>query len=516
MLYDNAQLLQIYARGFELTGDQAPRHVAEGIVDWLDREMTDPGGGFFSGIDADSEGEEGRFYVWTTQQVRRVLGDDAALFIDAYGLRDQGNWVEEATGRETGTNICHLTRPIEQLAREHGMTPQRMHARLCALGRQLLAERDNRPRPQTDDKVITAWNAMTIEALAAASTALDRPDYLQRAIRAAEFVSEHMWHDGQLLRSYRHGSAHQPAYLDDYAQWINALIGLSDATGQRQWLDRATEAADRMIALFADDQAGGFFLTSNDHDVWLGRSKNPTGGGNTPSGNGAAAVALTGLARRLERHDYRELARRTLMAFLDPLQRYPQGVLTLVQAAAAYLDLEPGQGTETSTEPVPDSQAGQPPVVVELFASHGKVKPDQPMQLAVRLKLGEGWHVYAPAQTETTVKPLSVELTGPSEPAGSTIHFPPADSHQTDPQTGDPIPTYAGPTVDVLIDLAIPAGAASGWISGTVKVGYQACDESRCAAPHTHDLPWQVRIDPDDPGPGRHGELFEVLNERLR
>ncbi len=514
MLYDNAQLLRIYARGYALAGNTSYRDVAERIVDWLDREMTDAEGGFFSGIDADSEGEEGRFYVWSIQQVRQVLGEDAGLFIDAYGLGEQGNWSEEATGRETGTNICHAVRPLDELAADHGLSVDEVRCRLADLRRQLLEVRNTRPRPQTDDKVIAAWNAMTIAALAEAAVWLDRPDYRDRAVRAGQFIMKQMWRDGQLLRSYRKGAAHQPGYLDDYAQWINALLGLADATNQPHWLEQATAVADRMIELFGDNEAGGFFLTSSQHDVWLGRSKNPTGGGNTPSGNGAAAMGLMGLARRLDRSDYHDEARKTLQAFVDPMQRFPQGVLTLVEAAAWYLETTRSADQESPGGPVPDYRAGQPPVIVDLFTSHEQVVPGQSMQLVVRLGLSDSWHIYAPGDGPATVKPLSVGLSPSSDIELSAVHYPPPDAHQADPRTGRPIPVYNRSPVDVLIDCQVPSSAQPGAKDHVVVVGFQACDTARCAAPTTHELPVSLRIAPDSSGEQRHDQLFAELNSR--
>ena len=341
MLYDNAQLLRAYTEGYVLTKDEAYREIALGIVAWIEREMTAAGGAFYSGIDAESEQEEGKFYVWPYDEVLATLGQQQGnLFAAAYGLDQQGNYVEQTTGKRAGTNVVYLPEPLAQLARGRDLDPARLKSDLDAMREKLLAVRAERIPPRTDDKILSGWNGLMIGSLAYAGQQLKEPQLTTAATNAAQFVLAKMTEDGRLLRTYRAGQAKIPAYLNDYAFLANGLLDLYEATNDRQWLDAATQLTDTMLDSFHDKEDGGFFFTSSGHEDLLMRSKNLLGGGNIPSGNAVAAEVLLRFGRISQREDYHQTAEQTLEAFSDLMWRQPLATDSLILATAISLQTD--------------------------------------------------------------------------------------------------------------------------------------------------------------------------------
>jgi uncharacterized protein len=335
MLYDNAQLLRVYADAFLLTGEPAYREVADNIVAWVDREMTDPSGAFYCALDAESDGEEGKYYVWTYAEVLEILGkSQGELFAGVYGVRGDGNYVEQATGVRPGTNVLHLPQPPDQFARQNGLDPAKLKSDLRSMREKILAARAKRNAPRRDDKILAGWNGLMIGSLAYAGRFLNEPRYIQAAAKAADFILTQMTDGGRLLRSYRAGRAQLPAYLDDYAFLARGLLDLHEATGQQHWLDRAVRFADIMLDEFQDKEHGGFFFTATAHESLLVRSKNPMGGGNIPSGNAVAAESLWRLGELLGKDAYRQAADRALAAFSDIMWRMPQAAESLILVLA--------------------------------------------------------------------------------------------------------------------------------------------------------------------------------------
>jgi hypothetical protein len=315
MLYDNGPLLGLYADAWQATGAGYYREVAEGIAGWLLREMTSPEGAFYSSLDADSEGEEGRFYVWERAEVEQLLGPaKSALGVRCWGLDRPPNF----EGRH-----WHL-----QLA----VQPTEAEAPLLESARAtLLAARERRVRPGCDDKVLTAWNALMIEGLAHAARVFDRADWLVSARRALDHLRQRHWQDGRLLATSRHGRAHLPAYLDDHAFLLAALLELLQAGYCTEDLDFARQLADALLERFEDTAGGGFFFTAHDHEALIQRPK--TAHDNAlPSGNGVAAFALQRLGHLLGEVRYLEAAQRTLAAFRLQFEPQPGGCATLLAA----------------------------------------------------------------------------------------------------------------------------------------------------------------------------------------
>ncbi len=352
MLYDNGPLLGLYADAFALTGDPYFKEVAEGIAGWLLREMTAPEGAFHSSLDADSEGEEGRFYVWERAEVIRLLGpEDSALAGRRWGLDAPPNF----EGRHWHLKVAAPLAPGEA-------------ARLETIRARLFAARAARVRPGCDDKVLTAWNALTIDGLARAARIFGRDDWLAAARRTVDFLREVHWHDGRLLATSRHGRAHLPAYLDDHAFLLAALLELLQSGYRAEDLAFARQLADALLDRFEDKDNGGFFFTAHDHETLIQRPKTCHDNA-LPSGNGVAAFALQRLGHLLGEARYLDAARRTLAVFWPQLERQPAGCTTLLAAleetlAAPAIVILRGPAAETA-----DWQrrlAGSPFIVISL------------------------------------------------------------------------------------------------------------------------------------------------------
>ena len=312
MLYDNALLAETYVRAFQVKGNERHANVAREIYDYLCRDMVDPAGGFHCSEDADSEGVEGKFYVWTPSQINEVLGDQRGpQFCRVYDITDGGNF--------EGKNIPNL-RGFEQAAGDASVDLESLRDQLAADRRQLRLAREQRVRPGRDDKVLTAWNSLAIKSLAIGGAVLDQPRYIEAAERAAKFILSAMRQDsGRLLHAFRDGKAHLDGYLDDYAYTIEAFIALFEATAQARWIERATELADRMLAHFEDRDLGGFFYTAADAESLITRNKD-WHDGSLVSGNASAAMGLLRLSRLTDRDDYRAAVERTLQAAGEILQ----------------------------------------------------------------------------------------------------------------------------------------------------------------------------------------------------
>ncbi|HEY2397953.1 MAG TPA: thioredoxin domain-containing protein [Solirubrobacteraceae bacterium] len=299
MLYDNALLARAYLHGWQAFGDEDLRAVCVGTLEWALREMRGPEGGFYAALDADSEGVEGRFYVWTAAELRALLDEDADAAVEWLGVSEEGNFVDPHHP-EPGLNVLQDRALPEGGPRPDEKTRRRIAARL-------LAARAERVRPGLDDKRLTSWNALMIAALAEGGAVLEEPRYREAAVACAEFVLAELRDDGgRLLRTYNDGQAKLDGYLEDHAFLLEALIALFESTCEPRWFEEATALADAMIARFADTENGGFFSTSSDGEALIARRKDVEDTP-IPSGASSAAVGLLRLAEltgedRYERH----------------------------------------------------------------------------------------------------------------------------------------------------------------------------------------------------------------------
>jgi uncharacterized protein YyaL (SSP411 family) len=321
MLYDQAMLVMACAEAYQATGNEAYRRTAEEVITYVLRDMTDRSGGFYSAEDADSEGEEGKFYVWTEQELRDVLGADADFVIDVFGVQKGGNWREEATGHSSGTNILFLGRPLEEVARERDESEDDLLRRWEPIRALLFEIRENRIHPHKDDKILTDWNGLMIAALAKASQAFQKPEYADAAGRAAEFIMEQLESPGGgLYHRYRDGQSSITSMVDDYAFFAWGLLELYGTTYNVGYLERAIHYNDYLVKHFWDDETGGLFFTSDAGEKLIVRSKTVYDGA-VPSGNSVAMLNLIRLARLTAKTEYEERAREVGRAFYAQVAR---------------------------------------------------------------------------------------------------------------------------------------------------------------------------------------------------
>ena len=333
MLYDNGPLLSLYAEAWQVTGNPLFRRTAERIAGWVTREMQAPDGGYYSSLDADSEGEEGRFYVWSREEVRGLLDDsEHALVARRFGLDRDPNF--------EGRWHLHVYTSLEALAVETGRNVGEVEAALDrALGK-LFAARERRSRPGRDDKVLTAWNGLMIQGMATAGRILGEPAWVASAERALDFVRATLWRDGRLLATCKDGRAHLAGYLDDYAFLADAILALLEARWRDGDLAFAVELAETLLLAFPDREHGGFFFTAEDGERLLHRPK-PNADEALPSGNGVAARVLAHLGHLLGEPRYLEAAERTVKAAWPAISGLPYGHATLLDALEEQL--RPGE-----------------------------------------------------------------------------------------------------------------------------------------------------------------------------
>jgi uncharacterized protein len=325
MLYDNAQLALVYLHAWLLTGHQEFRTVCEATLDFVLRELGHPMGGFFSSLDADSQGEEGKYYLWTLQEIRRAIPDpaEADLFIAAYGLSQSGNF--------DGRNILRRQLTDDQLAHQFNLDRSNITTRLAELRQRLFSVRESRVHPAVDDKVLVSWNALMLTALAEAGRSLGRQDYIEAAIKNASFILSQMVVDGRLMRSWHDSKVKHTAYLEDYAGFALGLLALYQADPHPRWYQASIRLL-RLLQAHFTDPAGGFFDTPDDHESLLYRPKDLQDNA-TPSGSALAIQLLIQLSTYEARSDWRSLAEQQLTTNLGLLTHYPSAFAQWLCAA---------------------------------------------------------------------------------------------------------------------------------------------------------------------------------------
>lgn len=364
MLYDNAQLARVYAEAFHATGWPVYREVACRALDWILREMTGPEGAFYSALDADSEGEEGKFYLWSPHEVIEALGPEMGeLFCNYYQLLPTGNFSDEASGMPSGLNIPHLTTwPTDEIA---GQLSQ---------GRQILLDlRNKRVWPALDDKRLTSWNGLTISAFARAGKLFNAPRYTQAAARAATFLLTNAMPDGELMRVWRAGKARIPAFLEDYGALTDGLLALYDADENPEWMTHAERLGRRMIERFVDPSTGLFLPTSESHENLLTRMPDYFDQ-SFPSATSLAIRSLALLASHGRDAVFKTTANRALNAILPLAARYPSNCAALLLAG-------------TLLDPTNDA----PAIHLETRAASHQLGTDGTARVDVAIKLPDGW-----------------------------------------------------------------------------------------------------------------------------
>jgi uncharacterized protein YyaL (SSP411 family) len=329
MLYDNALLARIYLYAWQQTRNPNYRRVAEEVLEYIVRDMTDRTGAFYSSEDADSEGVEGKFYVWTRAEVASILGEDADVFCEFFNVTDLGNF-------EHGASILNTPLSLEEFAEKKRARVDELTRTINGARQRLFNVREARVRPGRDDKSLAAWNGLMLTAFAEAANILGRDDYREIAVRNAEFILKHLTRDGRLLRTYKSGQSKLNGYLEDYAYVIEGLLALYEATFELRFFNQARELADTMIVQFWDKADGGFYFTSADHEVLIARTKDYFDNA-VPSGNSVAALALLKLFHLTQEREYQRLAVEILRAVRQAAVKYPNAFGYALRALDFYL-----------------------------------------------------------------------------------------------------------------------------------------------------------------------------------
>ena len=521
MLYDNAQLADAYADAFRQTNNAWYRTVAEGAIDFVLRDLTDAGGAFYAALDADSEGDEGKCYLWTRAELAAVLpGDALRLFETVYGLAGPPDI--------DGAYVLKLSRSLPDLAVELKLQPSQLERRLTEMRGKLLAARRKRPQPMRDNKVLTSWNGLMIRALAHAGAIFERPDYLQAAEKAADFVlSEMRDSQGRLLHSWCANQARLNAYLDDYAFLVEGLLALHLATREEKWVNAARRLNDAQMELFWDDAQKGCFFTAHDHEPLLARTKSPYDAV-LPSGNSVAVRNLLRLASLSRQPAYRDRAREILELFTPLMESSPGGMTNMALALGEYLDdpnfavghaqataaeespekpsIVLAAGGETSKKNDPAKKKKDEPVAAELFLNVDRLPPGGTCKILVVLNIAAPWHVNAnPAQPDYMV-PTQVSLKSKSGVTLAEIKYPAGEKLE---MVGAEMPLLVYTKQARLFGvLEVPEEAAGAAEELTVAVKYQACNDEKCLAPKTLNLPLEVKV-------AQRGEAVKPANEKL-
>ncbi|MDB5310582.1 MAG: hypothetical protein JWO38_4784 [Gemmataceae bacterium] len=482
MLYDNAQLVELYADAYRADPDPLYKRAVAGTLGFVKREMTSPDGAFYSALDADSNGKEGEFYVWTADEIKQVLGaeSDVAFLRAVYGVT--------APNFEEKYHILRLPKPTADLAKELKTTEDQLVARLEPLKAKLLAARGKRERPFLDTKVIAGWNGQMIAAYARAGEVFQDKAYTAAAATAADFLLKTLRaRDGRLLRLYAAAPGEKPAargnaYLDDYAYLVHGLLNLHDATGEKRWLDEARALADTLMKWHADTTRGGFFYTAHDHEKLFARAKDGYDGAQ-PSGNGVQARNLIRLWRKTDDLKYRDFGFRTVKSFAGVLRTSPSSVPGIARALDELLDIADKDPTAiepksplTPTDPPRNPKTSADVVKAELTVGPAGADGTQPF--TVTLTVTAPWHVYAnPAGTDTLkASETTVDATVGGKKVAVAVEFPKGDVAKD--TTAGEYRVYAG---TVKLTGKVTRGKDDGPLE--VRVHVTACKEGTCLLP---------------------------------
>lgn len=456
MLYDNAQLAKIYLKAYRLTEEPQYRRVAEEVFNFIFREMTAPEGGFYSALDAETDAEEGKYYVWTADEIQKVLNKkEASRFNAVYGVDKGANF--------EGKNVLYVPEGAAAEDSLKGLTTAR---------EKLLAARFEREYPLLDTKIIVNWNGLMIDALAYGYDVLGEERYLNAASKAARFILDTMRKpDGELLHTYTAGAVKQDAYLDDYAFLARGLLGLYQATDDEEWLDAARTLTDKMIQLFWDDRNGGFYYTKADAKHLIVRSKKPYDSA-IPSGNAVAVGNLLALG-----DNYRGYAEKTLRIFAESMVQSPSSFIHAHFALNNYL---------TSAE---DQESLEPSTVTATATV--KNRDGEVYNVVLQLKIAGGWHINAnpPGQdnliptTVTVAADAPVEIVDIAYPTGKSMRF---------EFSNVPLNVYEK-TVTIPLRLKLKPDVT--WKKNTpirLQLTYQPCNDTQCLLPETVEIPLEL------------------------
>ena len=451
MLYDNAQLAKVYLRAYQLTQESRYRRIAEEIFSFVFREMTAPESGFYSALDAETDAEEGKYYVWTADEIQRILGKkESKRFSDIYGVEKGPNF--------EGKNVLYVP---EGIAAENALKS------VESAREKLLTARAKREYPLLDTKIIVNWNGLMIDAFAYGYQVLGEERYLTAASKASQFILDTLRKpDGELWHTYTAGITKQDAYLDDYAFFVKGLLGLYRATGEEHWLNSAKALTDTMVQLFWDDKNGSFYYTRADAKYLIVRTKKPYDSA-IPSGNAVAVENLIGLGM-----GYQNYAERTLRSFAESMSQAPSSFMYTLFALNQYLTLQEGLDSDTALLVT---------TTTEVQAEKGGI-----YNVKLRLKIAAGWHINANPAGQANLIPTTltvdtetpVEIVDVAYPKGRTAHFEFSD---------ESLNVYEG-NLTLPLKLKLKSNREKN-VQVTLKLTYQSCNETECLLPQTLDIP---------------------------
>ena len=451
MLYDNAQLAKVYLHAYQLTEQSRYRRVAEEIFSFVFREMTAPEGGFYSALDAETDAEEGKYYVWTANEIQKILGKkEAARFGEVYGV-DKGPNFE-------GKNVLYVP---EGAAAEDALLS------VESAREKLLTARAKREYPLLDTKIIVNWNGLMIDALAYGYHVLGEERYLAAASKATQFILDTMRKpDGELLHTYTAGVVKQDVYLDDYAFFVKGLLGLYQATGEEQWLNSAKTLTDKMIQLFWDSKNGSFYYTKADAKHLIVRTKKPYDSA-IPSGNSVAVQNLLGLGE-----EYQDYAERTLRCFAESMSQAPSSFMYMLFALNHYLTLEEGLVSDTSA--------------LVTTTAEVNAEKDGIFNVELRLKIATGWHINANPAGQANLIPTTLTLNTDDPMDIIDVAYPKGRSARFEFSDGS-VNVYEG-NLTIPLKLKQKSNRKKN-TQVTLKLTYQPCSETECLLPQTLNIP---------------------------
>ena len=483
MLYDQAQLADLYVQAFRLTQRPLYKQVAEEIFGFIAREMTSPEGGFYSAFDAETDGVEGKFYVWDATEVDNVLGAASARFKEIYAVKELPDF-EQGNVLRLSLKRLPKSEPGDPINPESGGAERDEFS----LARQkLLDVRNKRKSPLRDEKILTSWNGLMIGAYARASEILQHPEYCQIAERAAEFMLSKLRDpQGKLLHSSTSGQAKLNAYLDDYAFLIDGLLALNEATDDPKWLKAAKQLQDDQLRMFLDDTNGGFYFTSHQHEELLARTKDCSDGV-LPAGNSVSARNLIKLANRTGTSAYRDEARAVIESFGSNFERMPRLSANLALAAAELMESEAAGEKTAANDPPKQIQnaagtenkpADEPLVLLvgqneppkkdehvkgRAYLSTDKLPAGATCQFVVLLNVDEKWHINANPPEPENLIPVSVSFKSKLGVTASAPKYPKGHKVTFKDDTDNPVMAYEG-EVAIYGTLTVPEKA--GWTVG--------------------------------------------------
>ncbi len=476
MLYDNAQLAEVYLEAWSITGFDRYRTVASDIFDFVLREMTDAAGPFYSSLDADSAGEEGTYYVWKPGEITEALGpEDGALVGEFYGITPGGNF-------EGGTSIPHVDTPLERFAERKRIPVERLSTILREARSRLLAKRAERARPHLDDKVLSAWNGLMIAALARGGRVMVESRLTAAAAKAAEFILGSMRSpEGALRVSWRAGRSREESFLDDQAFFIRALLALHEATREPRWLSEVRSLLAATDSIFRDPAGGGYFFAPAGRKDLIVRAMNPHDGA-LPSGNSVMARSLVALHRITSEDDHRARAETIFTSFAAGMSAVPSAFHGMLIALHEHLErsapAQAGQGSlvEVTAEAAPWTAGSEEPIVAK-----------------ITIHVREGWHLNAARPTLDHLVPTRVILREDGPVTLESADYPEGRPLSLGTAT-DPIPVYEGSqTIRLRMRPAGPLAPGTRVQLGVVA--YQACNEGRCLAPGEIGFEIPIRIE---------------------